>query len=409
MSLTLGSRSSSPDPQTYTRVILGLIIPGLGLTTVLLALYGYAAWNPASRRYLDRVSFRLLVCALVAHILFGVVFTIGSLTAYPGWRCSLLAFVTDLTLMFSAGMFFCIALNLPLVLVHHVNGQKMEKYYILGTALICLICNLAPYASGNLGWADVNSTCWYRTSSTNPAAMLGWLIGTQTFWIMLFALGEVGAFFIIVGYLVAYGLDTQATYTSETSHRAGSTILRLRNIVLRIGLYPLVSCLLNISAAVIDLYVARNYVTKHRDSEELSWRVNMADLAIYSGRPLIYGLLAATDPSFIRALRALRHPENEPEIQSHSQGSSPPWSLPSGCLSTVVDLPQDATTYEPHKDDAWGYPSRTHTNVGETSIAVNDLEAAKEQNSAEEHSQSERIPNVLPATQSASIDVECHI
>jgi hypothetical protein len=111
----------------------------------------------------------------------------------------------------------------------------MEKYYILGTALICLIFNLAPYASGNLGhvplfatevpsiliflpgrWADVNSTCWYRTSSTNPAAMLGWLIGTQTFWIMLFALGEVGAFFIIVGYLVAYGVRVLSFFVWPT-------------------------------------------------------------------------------------------------------------------------------------------------------------------------------------------------
>ena len=49
------------------RVILGLILPGAAITVTLLGLYGYAAWNPRSRRHLDRVSFRLLVYALVAQ------------------------------------------------------------------------------------------------------------------------------------------------------------------------------------------------------------------------------------------------------------------------------------------------------------------------------------------------------
>jgi hypothetical protein len=31
-----------------------------------------------------------------------------------------------------------------------------------------------------------------------------WLIGTQTFWILLAALGEVSAFLIILGHLVLY-------------------------------------------------------------------------------------------------------------------------------------------------------------------------------------------------------------
>jgi hypothetical protein len=136
--------------------------------------------------------------------------------------------------------------------------------------------------------------------------MMRWLISTQTFWIMLSAVGEVGAFLTILGYLIAYEVrlwpshpfmlrrkiliahrqldmrrfhtDTQfkATYLSEASHGAGSTILKFRNIILRIGefikkdhvlrlvihactgLYPLVSCLLNISTSIIDIYQTKN-------------------------------------------------------------------------------------------------------------------------------------------------------
>ncbi|KAF7343982.1 hypothetical protein MVEN_01687400 [Mycena venus] len=312
MSASLSSRSpsdSSPDPQIYTCVILGLLIPGVGLTTILLALYGYAAWNPVSRRYLDRVSFRLLVYALGANLLFGVLVIPESFTGHPRqWQCALLSFICNLSLMVSAGMFFCIGLNLPLVIVYSVNGQKMEKYYITGIFFISFICGLAPYASGNYGWNAATHSCWYR--STDSAAMLYWLISTQTFWIMFFAMGEVCAFLRIVLYLFQYQLDmrrwatdNQTSCSSDVSRHPVFSLRMLRNVILRIGLYPLVSCTLTIFTAPIDLYAYRNY-TEHPGSAKLDWRLDIAARSIYSGRPLIYGLLAATDPSFIRALRA---------------------------------------------------------------------------------------------------------
>ncbi|KAF7375342.1 hypothetical protein MSAN_00421400 [Mycena sanguinolenta] len=398
MSLPLHSRSWAPDPAIYTRVILGLVLPGVGLTTVLLGLYGYAAWNTVSRRYLDRVSFRLLTYALVAHLCFGTFFTVGALTASPGWRCALLSFITNSALVFSAGMFFSIALNLLLVLAFNRNGRKMEKYYVLGISLLVLISNLAPYVSGHLGWDEVNETCWYR--SEDPAAMLRWLVGTQTVWVLLASLGEVVAFIILMGYLLSYGLtmrnfseDTQTTYSSDTPHRPGFTILRFRNIILRIGLYPLVSCMFNISTAVMDFYFSRNYKVKHIDAVELNWRLNLADLAIYSGRPLIYGLLAATDPSFIRALRALRHPENESEVQLQAWGRS-------ATMSTVIDL-QDEVWVSELELDKNGSGSSTQSQTGrcETfpiSTPGTDPEVAKERRPDNGNDQNEtRVIDVM--------------
>ncbi|KAF7343986.1 hypothetical protein MVEN_01687800 [Mycena venus] len=352
MSALLSSRSSSPDPQIYKRVILGLIIPGVGLITILLALYGYLAWNPVSRRYLDRVSFRLLVYALGAHLLFAVSFLTGALIASPGRHCALVSFTTDLNLMFSAGMFFCIGLNLPLVIVYSVNGQKMEKYYIIGTFLLSLICGLAP-------WNAVSQSCWFR--STNSAEMLRWLIGTQDFWTMFFAVGEVCGFLRTIVYLILeldmrrFATDNQITYSYDVSH-----------IILRIGMYPLVSCALNISGAAIDLYTYSHY-TGHSGN---NWRLNIAGAVIFSGRPLIYGLLAIADPSFIRALCALRHPEKDITTQSHRP-------TPAGYLSTVIDLPSGETSqleleslstndYEAQKG-ARGYGRHALLSVGETS------------------------------------------
>jgi hypothetical protein len=51
-------------------------------------------------------------------------------------------------------------------------------------------------------WDGIDDICWYRI--TNTGDWLPWLIGTQIIWIMLFAVGEVAAFLIIVGYLIVY-------------------------------------------------------------------------------------------------------------------------------------------------------------------------------------------------------------
>ncbi|KAJ7120024.1 hypothetical protein C8R44DRAFT_981985 [Mycena epipterygia] len=414
---------SSRSIDSFSQVVLGLVISGTSLTAALLILYGYAAWNPVSRRYLDRVSFRLLVYALLAHLVFGIVMVVDMLAPNPTRRCELLAFLINLSLMFSAGMFFCIAINLPLVLTYNVNGQKMEKYYVLGIGLVCLICNVTPYAAGKLGWA-VDGTCWYR--GTNPREVLRWLIGTQTVWILLASVGEVGAFLIILGYLIVYevrscpslldgetlGLimthwkldarrflaDTQlgASYTLEASRRTGSTIQMFRNIILRIGLYPLVACLVNISTSVLDLQSQQN---------KLSIPLSLTGLTIYALRPLIYVLLAATDPSFIRALQALRHPESDFETGPHHHVSrSTQRTMPTGRLSTVIiEMSPDEVECEPgwSRKEAAREQSQTATGTSTS--------GAEEWHTGTDRGQIGIATNPAPNQRASVIDVVYHI
>ncbi|KAJ6453383.1 hypothetical protein C8R45DRAFT_1112542 [Mycena sanguinolenta] len=317
----------------YVHILVGLTIPGVALTATLLIFYACLAWNPISRKHLDRVSFRLLVYALLAKahldvtsLIFGIVYCMATLNASPSWTCGLISALMNMSLIFSAGMFHCMALNLPLVLGQKVNGQRMEMYYVSGTSFVSVTTTLIPWASGNLGWDAANQSCWYRNS--DPEIMFRWLLATQTFWILLACIGEVVAFLAIVGYLISYEFETRyyrrsSVKSSASSPHPGSTILKFRNIVLRIGLYPLVSCLLNISAASLDLHQM-----KHPEQTDLNIALNLADLAIYAARPLIYGLLAATDPSFIRALRALQSP-----LSAYSNQRTDP------CFTTVVDFP----------------------------------------------------------------------
>ncbi|KAF7340508.1 hypothetical protein MSAN_02122200 [Mycena sanguinolenta] len=385
MSLALDSRSPSPTPQIVTQTILGLIIPGVGLTSILLSLYGYTAWKPVSRWYLDRVSFRLLTYALVAQyvpvsaptislmeltiLAFASAFHLPSAAsqltlADSAHSCLFSAmFVFSLSVLWNydaaetvKSSVFCgdvflhsyqspfkddcaCALSPRLRLVWFLRStstaKKWKKYYVGGVTLIALVSNVVPYASGNLGWDDVNETCWYH--GKDPSEMLRWLGGTQTVWVLLASLGEVVSFIVIIGYLVVYRLvpeDTASSCASTSPRRPGSTILRFRNIVLRIGLYPIVSCVFNVSTTVIEFYLLQAGQKNVAASQQKKWRLDLANIVIYAGRPLIYGLLAATDPSFIRALHALHYPENESATLSeiHTPGLE---------MSTIIYLPQD--------------------------------------------------------------------
>ncbi|KAF7368019.1 hypothetical protein MSAN_00867700 [Mycena sanguinolenta] len=230
-------------------------------------------------------------------------------------------------------MFLCMAINLPLVLGQKVTGQRMEKYYVFGTSFVSLMTTVIPWASGILGWNVANQVCWYR--SLDPETTFRWLLGTETFWVLLACIGEVVAFFTIVGYLISYEFESRyyrsntqlRSNSSASSPHPGSTILKFRNIVLRIALYPLVSCFLNISGASLDLYQ-----WKHPEQTDLNMALNLADLAIYAARPLIYGLLAATDPSFIHALGELRN-----DVSSHSNNSNG-IQRTDACFTTVLEL-----------------------------------------------------------------------
>ncbi|KAJ6465376.1 hypothetical protein C8R45DRAFT_1106994 [Mycena sanguinolenta] len=383
---------ASPTMSLYVHILVGLTIPGVALTATLLIFYAYLAWNPI-RETIWTVS------AFASSLIFGIVYCMATLNASPNWTCSLISAFMNMSLIFSAGMFLCMAINLPLVLGQKVNGQRMEMYYVSGTSFVSVTATLIPWASGNLGWDAANQSCWYRNS--DPETMFRWLLATQTFWIFLACIGEVVAFLAIVGYLITYEFETRyyrrsSVKSSASSPHPGSTILKFRNIVLRIGLYPLVSCLLNISGASLDLHQ-----WKHPEQTDLNIGLNLADLAIYAARPLIYGLLAATDPSFIRALRALQSP-----LSAYSnQPNGMQWT--DACFTTVVDFPSAS---EDGIDDG---RYRRHVQMGDLHRAGEDGSGRRElgepHKRVDYHRRSQAAEATIPIECSAQKAVMCQI
>ncbi|KAJ7021872.1 hypothetical protein C8F04DRAFT_1139610 [Mycena alexandri] len=301
-------------PTTFDSHIPDLIIAfaaaAVAFISSILAAYAWTAYNPVSRPYLNRVSFRLLIYALVANLA-NVACQFVIVKSGPGAACNGILFLANVSYMFSGVMFFCMALNLQLVLVHGVNGQNMEKYYILGAVVLPLACAIPPYAAGAFGYWAVNDTCWYN--SPNPAVQLRWWVGTLGLWMFLMSAGEVASFVVIVGSMIIRHRVISAVSTGASTLSSitplplpQSPIVAYRSIILRIGLYPVVSCFFSFTGGFLDLWTITNTA-----ETETNWRLGIVDLMVYTLRPIAYALLAATDPSFLRALRALRGSESE--------------------------------------------------------------------------------------------------
>ncbi|KAJ7798386.1 hypothetical protein B0H14DRAFT_3492533 [Mycena olivaceomarginata] len=286
-------------------VTLGASIPGVVLSVLLLATIAYLQWNPMSRPYLDRVSFRLLIYALVANVVFGSLMFADMKETTPG--CSLVGFLGVASPLFASCMFCCVALNLTLVLVYGVNGKKMEKFYLLGTVLVCAVCTIPTWVAGEFGWYAKNGACWLKDPT--PAVQLHWLVGAYSVPTLLMSLVEVLSFVNMV--MSTQRLRIEAVSQTTSVSKSGTVtlasslprhpVVRFRSMIIRIALYPLLSCFLSSTACILDVYSIMN-----PDLTDTNINLRTMNLCIYSFRPFLYALLAGSDPSFIRALQSLR-------------------------------------------------------------------------------------------------------
>ncbi|KAJ7627441.1 hypothetical protein FB45DRAFT_1082802 [Roridomyces roridus] len=292
---------------------------GLALSVVVLAACGYLAFVRSARTHLDRVSFRLLVYALVSHVIFGILGPLEPLRS-------------QFNLLVSTSIFFCVALNLMLVLVYNVNGRMMEKYYIMGSLVLSGTCFGSAYASGHLGLNTKNHICWYNNENQNET--LRWVIGTQMFWMLLLSAAEFGMFLVVVAFLLpfirhsrealhGFGITDAEQHPIDDCHAARNHLADWQVAPTRV--YPLVSCVMNIIGSVLAVWQLKE------QAEPVP-----VSLLVYSMRPLVYSMIAATDPSpgtsFVRAWQARRATTDSSSTQQTTQV---PVSV---CLSTLVDF-----------------------------------------------------------------------
>ncbi|KAJ7822637.1 hypothetical protein B0H14DRAFT_3470618 [Mycena olivaceomarginata] len=289
--------------------ITGMV--GAALCGAVLVVIGVVALNPISRPHLDRVSFRILVCTLLANTVFGITNAVGGNFTGPTWACGFDIFLLQLTLEISSFLLFCVALNLQLVVVHQINGQKLEKFYIYGSILISLCLTVPPFALKQYGWDPLVEDCWY--SANDPKQRLAWQIGTQLFWTLLTVAGEVVNTITVVIYMVQQQVRrkrAQAFAGSQTHSRSHSGFVDLtdaisyanlyRGVILRIVRYPIASALINVTSAVCVIHATREAGIKNWTD----YRILLLSDFVYGGRAILYACLVATDPALVRAVRA---------------------------------------------------------------------------------------------------------
>ncbi|KAJ6493348.1 hypothetical protein C8R45DRAFT_989524 [Mycena sanguinolenta] len=339
------SKDHSSFDEHLRTVVLGILISGIIFSAMVLVAFAYTASQPRSRAHLHRVSFRLLVYALISNFILGLtLIPMEMLMTGPisPAGCTFAGFASNASLLFSACMYFCMALNLQLVLIHGVNGFMMQKYYVIGSSLLVGVCNITPLAvGGQLGFYD--NLCWF--SNPDPVLRFRWLLGTQSFWLFLMAFSELVCFVCLMSYMLRRRMamrrirsDISAEMSAvQYAAYSAAPILQFRAVILRITLYPLLSCVLGFSGTALDLYLA-----KHLGNTESNVQLTAWDQCIFNARPFLYAMLAATDPSFLRAIGALRLGAGSEDSQqsigaAKSQARSSGSTMPYLCMRTLAD------------------------------------------------------------------------
>ncbi|THU95969.1 hypothetical protein K435DRAFT_665418 [Dendrothele bispora CBS 962.96] len=283
---------------------------GAGLCFVVLVM-SFVVWlHPKSRPYLDRVSWRIVVWALAANMIFAIASAVGGqLTESAESLCGFSIFVLQLMLQFSSFLLFSISLNLQFVIIYNFRGQSLERFYIAASAVMAIILAVPPYATGVYGWDPLEGDCWY--SNKNPNKRLIWQISTQMLWTALTAFGEIVTSGYVIIWMLRYNVSTESmqvtliqnnmnpssshAYTKHLQLPPQSYIIRsidYRHIVLRIALYPLVSCLVN----VLSVFTALHSTVAKGINNSSDYNILLLSDFLYGGRAIAYAILAASDP-----------------------------------------------------------------------------------------------------------------
>ncbi|KAJ7832114.1 hypothetical protein B0H13DRAFT_2289153 [Mycena leptocephala] len=224
----------------------------------------------------------------------------------PSPACTFLAFLYVTTPIFSACIFCCVALNLQLVLIHGVSGNKMEKYYLFAAALLCGACNIPPLIAGELGWYAPLGICWLRVPT--PAVQQHWMVGTQSVPMILMSAVEFFSFMNILIFmllqlasvqnsqslLLAAHIFDQLSIQRLRTKTSGSAIATLASMNPK---HPMVKFRLIIVRIGLLQYLPQCvYISMYRTPSTFHTNLRILNTYVYSIRPLLYALLAATDP-----------------------------------------------------------------------------------------------------------------
>ncbi|KAL0569066.1 hypothetical protein V5O48_012910 [Marasmius crinis-equi] len=268
-------------------------------TLCVIALLGI---HPVSRPKLDRVSFRMLIYALSGTLL--LVFANG-----PG-MCRLVGPVVVFAIQLSAFLFFCIGLNLQLVMIHGVDGRKAEKFYVGGSLSMAMVLGVLSFASKQWRYNTDLKLCQNRGS--DPVKDLLWQVWNQQLWIFLTMIGEIIVFYSVLAYMYRLEVFDRSRQRSSSQVDGCPELsasrqyprprgpAQYRNMILRIALYPLSSFTTLGLVSVGHMWLAARGLKSRTDL-----KIHIAARIVYVSRGTVYSLVTFMDPALSRAFKSL--------------------------------------------------------------------------------------------------------
>ncbi|KAJ7025720.1 hypothetical protein C8F04DRAFT_127715 [Mycena alexandri] len=286
-------------------MLMALLITGTCLTFVVLCAYAYTSWNPVSRPCMNRVSLRLLALALIFNLGFWCLLLIWNLIFQANDALRIYYIFSRTSPRCSPqACSFALALNLHLILVPQSQRAKDEKFYYLGTVIFAAACSVTPLAQASMdGVRMLNVLVQY----SHRGGSVSMAIGTESFWLPFMATGEAFMGLSIIAFFISHEMATRRrrhfdsnTSNLEDRYLPESPFVKYRYTIIRIGLYPLVSCLINFGTAILDIYQLNTFLLTGGEQLRLSQSIVPARN---------YSLLAFTGP-FI-------HPRSQENMAAH--------------------------------------------------------------------------------------------
>ncbi|KAL0569067.1 hypothetical protein V5O48_012911 [Marasmius crinis-equi] len=274
----------------------------ISLCAATLFIIALLAIHPVSRPMVDRVSFRMLIYAVFLMLVYSVT-AIWPLRIANYHTCPIVGAVLLFAVHGSSFLSFCIGLNLQLVMIHGVDGKKVEKLYVGGSLVLATALGIVCFASKQWTYNPELTICWIH--DPDPVKQLLWEIGMQHFWNFLTMAGELVTFTSIVMYMMrlkvsrffslmyiesgpipvhsqVFDSGLRRTRFSQHDNHANLSASRqypkprgpkqYRDFILRIALYPLLSLVTLGIITIGNTYLAARGI-KNRVSTRwsLSW------------------------------------------------------------------------------------------------------------------------------------------
>ncbi|KIY65743.1 hypothetical protein CYLTODRAFT_53294 [Cylindrobasidium torrendii FP15055 ss-10] len=292
----------SSVPFTYeqnkmaTEVWLYSSFAGAACCALVLLMIGILFLHSESRAQLDRVSFRLLTCSLLANMAFCIASGSIGLVNEDYWGCGASVMLIVLTLHISTFLLFCIALNLYLVIAHKANGHSVEQWYYICSVCIALMLSLPPFLANQYGWDEIIGGCWY-SNRRDMAERIRWQVATQLFWSIACSFGEFVGFVTVFMHMLNHHLAFSRAVVPNRGDLHYT--VTYRGVIIRIALYPFASLILNCITVACDIHgtVTSN---SHSAATANTYRVRLLNDFCYGGRGIVYAALSISDPVVAR-------------------------------------------------------------------------------------------------------------